>query len=167
MEVRKEITVNKPVSEVWNVLGGQFSDAHKWARGLDFSQGSGTPKFQGAAHNNRTCEVPGFGTIQEEIIKFDTHNHILAYEVVKGFPGFIASAINTWALQPVGNQTIVSAHMVMQTKGFKGAIMGPMMKMQLKKTLEGVLQDLKIFVETGKVSQQKEKELNKRLRKSA
>lgn len=55
----------------------------------------------------------------------------------------------------------------METKGLKGVIMGPMMKMKLNKTMEGILQDFKTFVETGKVSQQKEKELAKYLKKAA
>ncbi len=167
MEIIKEITINKPVTEAWDVLGNQFTEAHKWARGLDHSVGSGKPKFKGASCNNRTCEVPGFGTIEEEIKKFDAQNHVLAYEVVKGFPGFITSAINTWSLHQVGHQTKVRMHMKMQTNGFKGAIMGPLMKMKLNKTVEGVLQDFKIFVETGRVSQQKEKELAKLLKEVA
>lgn len=167
MEIKKEITINKPAEEAWDVLGNQFTETHKWARGLDHVEGSGQPKFEGASCSNRTCEVPGFGTIQEEIKKFDAQNHILQYEVLEGFPGFITSAINTWTLRQVRNQTIVSMHMKMETKGLKGAIMGPMMKMQLNKTVEGVLQDFKIFVETGKVSEQKEKELAKYLKKAA
>jgi len=114
MEIRKEITINKPVVEAWDVLGNQFTDAYKWARGLDHSVGSGKPTFEGANCSTRTCEVPGFGTIKEEIRKFDAQNHILAYEVVKGFPGFITTAINTWSLQKVGNETKVSMHMTMQ-----------------------------------------------------
>lgn len=89
MDIKKEITINKPVSEAWDVLGNQFTEAHKWARGLDHVEGSGKPKFEGANCSNRTCEVRGFGTIQEEIKMFDSKNHVLAYEVLKGFPGFI------------------------------------------------------------------------------
>ena len=167
MEIIKEITINKPITEAWDVLGNKFTEAHKWARGLDHSVGLGKPKFEGANCSNRTCEVPGFGTIQEEIKMFDSKNHVLAYEVLKGFPGFITSAINTWSLNKVEKQTKVTMHIKMGTKGLKGAIMGPMMKIKLNKTVEGVLQDFKIFVETGKVSQQKQKELAKYLKKAA
>lgn len=167
MDIRKEILVNKPIAEAWDVLGNEFADAYKWARGLDHSIGSGKPTFEGASCNNRTCEVPGFGTIQEEIRTFDAKNHVLAYEVVKGFPGFISSAINTWTLQQVGNQTKVSMHMKMETKGLIGAIMGPMMKMKLNKTIEGVIEDFKHYVETGTPSLQKEKEMLKLSKKAA
>ena len=167
MEIKKEILINRPIQEVWEVLGNQFSTAHKWARGLTHSEGFGKPKFNGAECNNRTCEVPGFGTIHEEIKKFDVQNYVLAYEVVKGFPGFITSAVNIWTLERKGRNTLVRMHMNMQTKGFKGIIMGPMMKMQLNKIVAGVIEDLKIFVETGNPSDYKQKELEKTQKKVA
>ncbi|MBV6644060.1 MAG: SRPBCC family protein [Cyclobacteriaceae bacterium] len=166
MNIKKEIIVNKPAKEVWEVLGDQFPDAYKWARGLDHSQGHGDP-FDGTPCNNRTCEVPGFGKIQEAIRKFDSNKHILAYEVTHGFPGFIASAVNTWKLTPQGFNTKVEMNMEMQTKGIKGAIMGPMMKMNLSKTVAGVLSDLKTYVETGEPSEQKAKEIAKASMKAA
>ncbi|WP_435577875.1 SRPBCC family protein [Gilvibacter sp.] len=167
MEIKKEILINQPIHEVWEVLGNQFTTAYKWARGLTHSEGSGKPKLDGAPCSNRTCEVPGFGTIQEDIKKFDSNNYVLAYEVVKGFPGFITTAVNTWTLERRGSNTLVCMHLKMQTKGFKGAIMGPMMKMQLNKTVSGVLEDLKIFVETGSPSDYKQKEVAKSRKKVA
>ncbi len=161
MEIKKEIIINRPVEDVWEVLGNQFTTAFTWARGLTHSEGFGKPKFEGATCSNRTCEVSGFGTIQEDLKMFDARNHVLSYEVVKGFPGFITSAINTWSLQKTGNQTRVRMHLKMQVKGFKGAIMGPMMKIQLNKTVSGVIEDLKIYVETGNPSPSKQKELAK------
>ena len=167
MNIQKEILVNKPASEVWEVLGPQFEDAYKWARGLDHSQGHGEPVFDGAACSNRTCEVPGFGEIQEVIKKFDAEKHILSYEVTHGFPGFITSAVNTWRLTAQGFNTKVEMNMEMQTKGIKGAIMGPMMKMNLNKMISGVLSDLKTYVEKGAPSEYKMKELAKAARKAA
>ncbi|MEO1033474.1 MAG: SRPBCC family protein [Bacteroidota bacterium] len=167
MEIKKEIVINRPIQEVWEVLGNQFTTAYKWARGLTHSEGFGKPKFDGAECSNRTCEVLGFGKIQEDIKKFDSKNYVLQYEVVKGFPDFITSAVNTWALERKGSNTLVSMHMKMQTKGFKGAIMGPMMKIQLNKTVAGVIEDLKIFVGTGNPSDYKQKELAKNRKKVA
>ncbi len=167
MEIKKEIIINRSVQDVWEVLGNQFTTAHKWARGLTHSEGYGEPKFEGAECSNRTCEVPGFGTIQEHIKKFDAKNHVLAYEVVKGFPGFITKALNTWSLSKIGDRTKVSMHLEMQTNGFKGAVMGPIMKMQINKMVAGVIEDLKVYVETGQPSLFKQKELDKHRRKVA
>ncbi len=167
MNIKKEIIVNKSASEVWEVLGNQFPDAYKWARGLDHSQGHGEPVFDGASCSNRTCEVPGFGKIQEVIKKFDPHEHILSYEVTHGFPGFITSAVNTWRLIEQGFSTKVEMNMEMQTQGIKGAVMGPMMKMNLTKMITGVLADLKTYIETGEPSDHKMKEIAKAAKKVA
>ena len=167
MEIKKEIVINKQIHHVWEVVGDQYADAYKWARGLHFSHGHGTPKFDGASCNNRTCEVPGFGKVNEVIRKYDPKNYVLSYEVVEGFPGFITKGVNTWRLTPQGGKTKVSMHLVMDTKGLKGAIMGPMMKMQLNKLIAGVVEDLKIFLETGAPSKQKQKEINKAKKKAA
>ena len=167
MEIVKEIVINRQIKEVWEVLGNQFTTAYKWARGLTHSEGFGKSKFDGLECSNRTCEVRGFGTIQEEIKNFDSKNFVLQYKVVKGFPGFITSADNTWSLERNGSNTLLRMHMTMQTKGFKGAIIGPMMKIQLNKTVAGVIEDLKIFVETGNPSNYKQKELAKNRKKAA
>lgn len=161
MEIKKEIIINESVEKVWDLLGNQYADAYKWARGLNYSNGYGEPQFNGASCNNRTCEVSGFGTIEEEIRMFDPKDHILTYEVKKGLPGFINTAVNTWSLTKVGTNTRVNMHMKMATQGFKGMIMGPLMKMQLNKLVAGAMEDLKIYLETGKPSIQKQKEIRK------
>lgn len=167
MDVKKEIAVNKPISEVWEVLGNQYADAYKWARGLYHSEGFGAPKLEGASCNNRTCDT-SFGRIQEEIRVFDSNNYILEYEVIKGFPGFIKQGINKWTLTKVNDrQTKVVMHFKGETQGFLGIIMGPMMGYQLKKNLGDVLGDFKYYVETGKPSPGKLKDAEKYAKKAA
>ena len=58
-------------------------------------------------------------------------------------------------------------HLVVKTKGLLGSIMNPMMKMQLKKQLVHIPNDLKHFIETGNPSQNKAKELEKLSKKVA
>lgn len=167
MNIRKDIVVHRSVKEVWEVLGTQFEDAYKWARGLDSSTGHGKSSFEGLAHSNRTCEVPGFGKIDEVILIFDPVNHILSYEVKEGFPTFISSAVNTWILKKEDLGTRVSMNLEMQTTGIKGVLIGPMMKMNLNKLITGVVSDFKVYVETGKPSKHKAKELAKEAKKAA
>ena len=167
MNIKKEMVINRPVDEVWEVLGNQFADAYKWARGLNHSEGHGKQSFGNATFDHRTCEVDGFGKIQEVLKRFDPENYVLTYEVAEGFPGFISSAVNTWSLSEEGSKTKVNMHLVMETTGIKGTLMGPMMKMQLNKTVAGVVSDLKAYVETGRPSKQKEKEIAKMAKKAA
>lgn len=165
MEFKREILINAPVDAVWNVLGTQYGDAHKWVSGLNHSEEYGKPTLAGAHCSNRSCETPQ-GKIKEVVTKFDTKNHELGYEVIEGFPFFVEVGKNNWKLHKVGDKTQVNMHLTIQTKGFVGAIMSPMMKLQMNKIATNAVNDLKHYVETGKPSPLKAKEL-KKLRKKA
>ena len=167
MEFKRKIIVNKPINAVWEILGNQFGDAYKWASGLNYSEAFNVPKIDGAPSNNRACELPS-GNIKEEIRKFDPVKNVLEYEVIEGFPFFVDQAINNWQLSKIStNKTKVDMHLIVKTKGLIGSIMSPMMKMQLKKQLAHIPNDLKQFVETGNPSDHKAKELKKLTNKVA
>jgi len=164
MEVKKEITVNKTITEVWEVLGNQYGEAYKWAKGVYHSEAHGQPKISGAMCSNRACNT-SFGKLQEEVKVFKP-NQQLSYEVIEGFPGFIETGVNNWYLSKIGaNKTKVTMHFVGKTRGFIGLIMGPMMKMNLKKGLGQALSDFKYYVENGKPSPEKLKDNKKNSRK--
>lgn len=160
MEFIKQIIIDKPTNEVWEVLGNQFGQAHKWASGINHSESFGEPKIKDAHCNNRACELPS-GKIKEVIRQFDSNNHILEYEVIEGFPFFVDTGINNWELEELDGKTKVRMHLEIKTKGFMGKIMGPMMKMQMNGLTKSVLIDFKTYVETGKPSDKKAKEIAK------
>ncbi|WP_299224436.1 SRPBCC family protein [uncultured Psychroserpens sp.] len=161
MEFKKEIIINKQIESVWEVLGNQFVDAYKWVSGLNHSKAFSPPVINGAPSNNRSCELPS-GKIKEVIRKFDSNNYILEYEVIEGFPFFVDTAINNWQLTAISpERTKVDMHLIVKTKGLVGSIMNPMMKMQLKKQIAYIPNDLKCYVETGNTSQNKAKEIEK------
>ena len=166
MEFKREITINQPIAAVWEVLGNQYSEAYKWAGGLNHSQGYGQPALEGASCNNRACDTTS-GKFQEEIRIFDPKNHTLEYEAIEGFPFFVDKAVNNWQLSQLGNQTKVNMRLTVETKGLVGAIMSPMMKMQMNKIIATVLDDLKHYVETGEPSPSKARELARYAKKAA
>lgn len=161
MEIKRSFTVNKPVAEVWDILGNDYGGANKWATGLYHTEGYGKPTHAGAPCSNRTCETAQ-GTITEAVRTFDAQNYHLAYEVIEGFPGFVESGVNNWRLTPQGEKTKVDIHFIAITRGLLGSLMAPMMKWQLGKTFDRVLGDFKYYVEHGKPSPAKEKENAKR-----
>ena len=160
MEFIKTAVVDRPIEEVWEILGNQYGEAYKWAGGLFHSEGFGTPTLADAPFSSRACKTSQ-GDLTEEIRVFDPENYKLVYEVVKGFPGFVEVGKNQWSLSPLGNKTQVHMHLVIETKGIMGAIMGPVMGMQLKKVVSTVLEDFKHYVETGNPSPSKAKEMAK------
>lgn len=165
MEFKREIIIDKPIEVVWDVVGNQFGEAYKWASGINHSESFGTPKLKAAHCNNRACELPS-GKIKEVIRKFNPHHYELEYEVIEGFPFFVDSGINNWKLSKVNGKTKVDMHLVIKTKGILGVIMGPMMKVQMNGLTKAVLDDLKQYIETGKPSAKKQKELVKLAKKA-
>lgn len=160
MEIKKEIIINQPIEKVWDILGHQFGQAYLWASSLNHSEGYNAPKLDQAPCNNRACSTTQ-GDIKEVIRQFDSQNHVLAYEVMEGFPFFVKKGINTWRLSQKGKTTVVNIHLVIETTGLVGALMAPMMKLQMSSLLSQVAVDLKHYAETGKPSPNKAKELKK------
>ncbi|MEO1654460.1 MAG: SRPBCC family protein [Bacteroidota bacterium] len=165
MEFKREVIIQKSIEEVWEVLGNQYSEAYQWASGLYHSEGTGAPKIEGASCDRRSCDTSQ-GKIKEVIRIFDPQRYILSYEVIEGFPSFVYSGINTWRLSPQGNHSKVTMHLVIKTSGLLGFFMAPMMKLQLQGVLKNVTEDLRHYVEKGRPSPRKAKEM-KRLQKKA
>lgn len=160
MNIKKEILVNSNIEEAWEILGNQFGEAHQWASGLNQSIGYGKPQLEGASCSVRDCDTTQ-GKIKEVLRTFDPNRYVLKYEVIEGFPFFIDTAINKWRLTKNGSSTKVDIDFNLKTKGIMGIIMKPMIKMQMNKLIGYVLEDFKHFVETGKPSPRKAKELAK------
>jgi len=165
MEFKREILINQPIEKVWDVLGNQFGQVCNWASGVNKSSASAEAKNSND-FTNRACDTTS-GKIKEIVNTFDPKNHILEYEVIEGFPFFVKTGKNKWRLSKSGNQTKVNMNLQIETQGFVGTIMKPMMKMQMKTLADNAVDDLKIFVETGKPSARKAKELAKVMRNAA
>ena len=162
MEIKRSFTVHKPIDRVWDVLGNDYGGACKWGTGLYHSEGKGSPTLPAAEFDQRYCET-NVGNITEKVLVFDPEHYKLQYEVIDGFPGFVKSGVNTWTLTDLGSsKTRVDVHFVAVLGGIMGTIMKPMMKWQLGGTFDQVLKDFKVYVETGKPSAKKAKELAKR-----
>lgn len=166
MEIIKEAIIDKPVADVWQVLGPQYAEAYKWASGLYHSEGRGPAKLEGATCSKRTCET-SLGKITEELETYDAANYRISYAVIEGFPSFVEKGVNNWKLEPMGDKTKVKMHLVVRTKGFLGLLMGPLMKMQMKGVTSQVLNDFKHYVENDHPSPRKAKEIKKQLQKVA
>ncbi|MBX2845281.1 MAG: SRPBCC family protein [Saprospiraceae bacterium] len=166
-DLKKEITINVPALALWEIIGPGFTDVYRWSSNVDHAEGRGKPEFHGAECSERFCNVnvKGFSKISEKLTKYDEDDMSLAYEILDGMPGFITKACNEWTVVPLGRkQSKLVMEATFRSKGIMGAVMNGMMKKKMNDTLETVLNDAKIFAETGKVSEAKEKRL-KQLRK--
>ena len=167
MQFKRTTTIDKPIEEVWEVLGNQFGQAYKWAASLYHSEAHGSPVIEGASCSNRTCETTQ-GTIKEALRTFDPQKHVLSYEVLEGFPFFVDTGVNTWSLHKLGRQTRVDMACEIKTKGLVGAVMSPMMKLQMNKLFDGVIEEFHYYVQNdGKPHPRKIASMKKRAAKAA
>jgi hypothetical protein len=148
MKITTEIVINKPVLDVWEIVGNQFGSAHIWASALTHTEGSGR-KMAEQVCENRTCDVKGMGRISERLLEFDSKNFALTYEVMNGFPFFVERGINRWTMTEEGSSTRLQSVGEITTQGFIGMLMVPLMKMQMTGLMHRMLEDLKHYVEIG------------------
>lgn len=154
-QVEKELTINVPAAELWEMVGPGFVEVYKWSSNVDHATGQGTSPFEGAACDERFCDVnvKGFNKISEKLTKYDPANRNLAYVVNSGMPGFIDHAENDWtvvSLSPHQSKLVMKGKF--SVKGLMGILMRGAMEKNMHKTLETVLNDAKVYAETGQVS---------------
>ena len=160
MEFKRTVIVNKPIEQVWNVLGNQFGQVCNWASGVHHSEGSAKTDAAGRVAGTRQCKTD-FGQLHERVEVFDPEKHRLTYVAYRGFPFFIDNGRNAWTLTAQGDRTKVDIHLIMTTKGLVGKLMGPLMKGQMARAMDQIPIDFKTYVETGEASAHKKKELAK------
>jgi len=151
-EINRDMDINASIEEVWKVVGHEFADAYKWASNLKHSEALNTESLNGSSCTERGCDVSGFGKISERMLEYSDDEHLLSYEVKNGLPKIVSMAQNTWKLTTIaGGKTHVEMRLKMKTKGFLGWLMGGIMKMKVKKTVDDTLEELKYYVEYGKI----------------
>lgn len=172
-DVEQGITINVPAAQLWEMVGPGFVEVYKWASSVDHAEGSGAPQFDGAVCSERVCNVnlKGFSTINEKLTKYDAARMNLAYQVSDGMPGFVVLAANDWTVVPVSDtQSKLVMKAQFRTKGLMGTMMNGMMKKKMMASLEQVLNEAKLYAETGQLSAEKQKrnaQLEKKRKRAA
>jgi hypothetical protein len=158
MEVSKSAIVNVSADRLWTILADDFDKVGDWARGVD-SSGPNTDAAvpEGASVGGRVCQAPGFGAINETFTSYDPVEHSYALEATASkIPSFVRNITNHTLVKPLGaEQSEVQLRITADTPGLRGALVKPMITRKFSKGLDGILEDLKIFAETGKISSEK------------
>ena len=154
MRIIKQLTVNKPIEQVWEVLGNQFGEIDKWASLIHQSEMSGESTMPGMSHSIRSTETTG-GPTKQELTAFDPDKHTIAYKAIAGTPGFFKSVNAAWSLaKKEDNTTALTLDFEVLFKGL-GIILTPIVKMKLGKVGDELLDDFKFYVENGKPHERK------------
>ena len=172
-DIEREITINVSADQLWEMVGPGFVEVYKWSSNVDHAEGAGQSEFEGAVCDERFCDVnvKGFSRISEKLTKYDAQTMNLAYAVKDGMPGFVTKAVNDWTVVPVNDsQSKLVMKAQFRSKGLMGAMMNGTMEKKMTKTLDTVLNDAKVYAETGNVSAAKQEridELAKKQKKAA
>ncbi|CAM1344316.1 SRPBCC family protein [Tenacibaculum amylolyticum] len=154
VDLKFKRNINKPIDEVWKFIIEEFSNGHKWAAGT-------TNCRKGYPHEDfdRVCETES-GRLMDTITKIDNENYLLEFSV-KGLPFFVRSVVSSWKLYSVSdNQTQIILGPRITVIPVIGTLMQIPMKAALKKLYPKLINDLAIYIETGKPSPRKQKELD-------
>ena len=149
MKIIKELVIEKPVSQAWEVLGNQFADIDKWASLITKSEVSGEGKIPGVSFSIRSTETTG-GPTKQELTGFNPQQHSLSYKAIAGTPFFFKSVNAKWSLTSANeNKTKLVLDFEVQFKGI-GGILSPIVRKKLGKIGDELLEEFKYFVENGK-----------------
>ncbi len=163
LQITKTFNIDTDPDSLFEFLTTEFADVASWGSGITSSKAN--PAHQSIADGvpgGRLCEVAGFGQLDEQLVRYEPESRTFAFTVeAEKLPSFVSDMKNTWSLRPVGQATAVTMSVTADVSGPLGAIMKPMMRRKFDKTLDGISADLTTFVESGKVSNRKAKELAK------
>jgi len=167
IEISKKAVVNVSADRLWSILADDFDKIGEWASGVD-SSGPNTDAAvpEGASVGGRVCQVPGFGAITETFTRFDSAERSFAFAATASkLPKFVRNLTNHTLVKSLGpEQAEVRLKITADTLGVRGAVVKPIMTRKFSGALDGVLEELKVYAESGKISSEKRDALAKAAR---
>ncbi|MEQ8241705.1 MAG: SRPBCC family protein [Cyclobacteriaceae bacterium] len=148
MEIKVQVTINKPIAEVWEVMGNQFGHAHLWSSNFQSSKPGGIAKFEGIDYSLRDTTTPNGNTLQE-LTEFDASNFSLRYEITAGRPEIARSVSSHWYLEESAEGTVVYMDSVMEPKMELPAEMAEKIQLGLMASFNQLANELKYYLENG------------------
>ena len=149
MNILVKLTIEKPVADVWEVMGNQFGEAAIWSSNFHTSKSGGNKKFEGLDYSLRDTTTDRGNTIQE-LTEFDQNNHSFSYVITQGAPDIAKSAGATWALRENGSNTELEMEFHMEPKMPLNEEMENKIKIGLTAQVNQLGEELKFYMEEGK-----------------
>ena len=168
MKVRNSIIIDSNIEEVWRILAVEFDRAGDWMSFVPNSYAIETGYMaEEAPMVGRVCEFTPEATgarADERITTFDPENKLLVFEVVPiDAPMPVHKNTISVKLFDLGhNETEVQWDSDLDLKSL-GYVMYPMVKVMVKKTFNKILEELKVYTETGEPHPRKLKATEKQM----
>ncbi len=150
MDITVKLIIEKPIAEVWEVMGNQFGHAHLWSSNFKTSQPAGEVRFDGLSYSRRDTTTER-GETTQELTAFDPATHSLTYVITKGAPEIAKHAGATWSLEAKGMEsTELSMAFQMEPKMPLDEAMEAKISMGLTASVNELAGELKHYLEEGK-----------------
>ena len=160
---KKDIVINISAEKLWKIIGPGFAEYGKWATIVDHAIGRGEGIFVGAPFEERVCKVNGQGSneVTEKLLQYSDTDMNLAYEATQGMPEMMDNARNEMTVvHESNNKSKIIVNMKWGVRGPLDEQMSKMMEENMSTLMDVFLNDIKVFAETGKVSESKQKRLD-------
>lgn len=146
--MHKVLTINAPLSKVWDVLA-DFDNVYTWAPSVEHSHAlNDKSKVEGAG---RVCSIKGFGKVNEEITQWNESKGI---EFTVSDLGPLKNTLCHFqikALNPTTTQLDMTFDYDLKFGVFGKALHSLLMKNRLATSLDHTLGAFKTRIETGKL----------------
>ena len=146
--MRKTLTINAPLSAVWEVLA-DFDNVYTWAPSVEHSHALNDKSQQVGA--GRVCSIKGFGKLNEQITQWNENKGI---EFTVSDLGPLKNTLCHFRINPL-TATTTELNMTFEYDlkfGLLGKILHSLvMKNRLNTSLDHTLDAFKTRIETGKL----------------
>jgi hypothetical protein len=176
-ESRAKFVVAASADAVWDVIGRRFDRIGEWATAIPASTAIArtvTPLpvgqiIGGAPVAGRVCAtgVRLVPRVTETLVAYDGTNRTLTYEA-SGLPAFVTTARNTWTVIALDDRRCpVTLRARFVTRGLLGHLGRWAILAQVGRTSRYLAEDLRRYVETGRPSPRKQRQLRRAARRAA
>jgi len=168
-----QVVINAPLEAVWHVLAERFESVDEWSSGVPRSRAANvsetTPsetdvsvtalsEVEGAPVPGRVCESDWrmFDEVIETIVEYGEDPYFFKY-TASGTPAWMGVASNKWHVEAIDDETtLVYFEPAIEPASRVGKVMVPLFIRFARKLATDTLDDLKVYVETGRPSQRKQ-----------
>ena len=159
MRISTSTTIERPASDVWDLLGRRFGEASTWASSISASQAVGEPTIAGDRAGGASAGSPyPADHLVEELVAYDDAAMTLTYRLAEGMQQVARSAHNTWSVVPLGETTSqlrIEAEVDLAPTGRAlGFVLRPYLSAMGRRNAD----DFKTYVETGRPSERKRRQ---------
>lgn len=154
MKFTKQITINASADQIWNIAGRDFAKIGDWATAVSSSTANDKlDSVNGSVVGGRLCET-AFGTASEEFTEYDDAKKTYSFKGVFDSKMF-NNVTSSMAVTSIDDHSAKVEIIPALELTLLGVLMYPMIRMQISKVTDEVLDDLKYYVENGKPSPRK------------